>query len=140
MTGEKPNNVKDCTSCSSIWMNWPRGSSVRKVWFALNSLCVPSIPWTEIIGFFFYHINQIRYKFSAKWKAKYNLVICQAEGVSARVPLGSMATRSPLCKEVCDEVRHQFPLQLGELLLQVVLLVLLAHHVEFLLRLSHPLD
>ena len=72
--------------------------------------------------------------------AKYNLVVGQAEGVSTRVPLGSMATRSPLCKEVCDEVRHQFPLQLGELLLQVVLLVLLAHHVEFLLRLSHPLD
>ena len=35
------------TSCSSTWMNWPSGSSVRNVWLAFISLWLPSIPWLE---------------------------------------------------------------------------------------------
>ena len=113
-------------------MNWPSGSSVRNVWLAFISLWLPSIPWLE---------KKMKKNFSKySLQIRLHLVVCEAERVSASIPVRSMASRPPLSKEILHEVHHQLPLHVRQLLLQVVALVLLTHVLKLCLRLHHPLD
>ena len=61
------------------------------------------------------------------------LVVGETERMRSSKPIGSMASRTPLPKEVGYKVRDKLSLQLAEVLLQVVQFELLAHNCKLCL-------